>query len=776
MKRSAWRLADHLTALLLVAMLTSFTLAGCALMLYRLPEIERQGSDALQREVGGMGERLALLLQTVQSRVEQVSQLLDQVPARQADSVLDAAIEDAQVLAALYRLGPDGRVRDVGVPTGLRGRRAGLVGHDLSRSPLFEALAVGAGLAWDGRYLSPITGLRTVAVALRDPHGHVLVAEMQADALVRTVALAAGADASPMWVVDRGGEIIIDTSGRRDEGSLNLRRWILAAAAEPDARALALHWNGLHWHAAVATSPVLGWTIVGRIPSGLDNPQVVRLLAYNAFALAASLLAGILMAVFWARRIVLPLQQTVERARAAMAGALPLPAAQRSTVVEFNQLARELQTMAVVLHEREIKWRSIFNAAPLAMGVSDTRHQMRLLDLNDAWCRDFGFTRAQAIGRSPVELGMFAEPPTPRAMDKVIAAGPTRTELRLRRSDGEELQVVMFGPHAVPGVEREVIWACMDIGPLRQAEYAVRELNQQLEARVAQRTEALASSHAALTRTVEQLRLAQAELVRAGKMAALGALVAGIAHELQTPLGNSLLALGSLAEVLARFEQASQAGLRRADLQVFLEGVEEGAQLAARSLRRAADLVQNFKQVAVDQTSAQRRTFELHEVVRDMAASLRPGLAGTPYTIETDIPTEGLSLDSYPGALGQTLCQLVQNAVVHGFDGRARGRVRISGGRAENGWIWLRVADDGKGIAAERLDRIFEPFTGTSDNREGAGLGLHISANAVASLLGGSLTVESALGDGTCFVLRVPVQAPGTRSGPDAQDAPWEVA
>ncbi|WP_326533170.1 ATP-binding protein [Pseudorhodoferax sp.] len=763
--RRAWRLADHLTALLLVAMLVSFVLAGSSLLLYRIPEIERQAGAALQREVGGMAERLALLLQTVQRRTEQSSQLLDQVSADQADALLDATIDTAQVAAAMYRLGPDGRVLAAGLPRGQRAQRGALIGSDLSRNPLFEALASGPGLVWDGRHLSPVTGLRTVAVGLRDVHGHVLVAEMPAGALVRTVALAAGTDAAPMWVLDGSGEIIVDASGQGAEGRLNLRGWL--AAARPR-----LQWQGRDWQAAVAEAPALGWTIVGRIHSGLDNLQVRRLVLFNCFALAASLLAGALIAALWARRMAQPLQATVARARQAMAGELPLPAAQRSTVVEFNQLAQELETMAVALHERELRWQSIFNAAPLAMGVADSRTAMQLLAVNDAWCRDFGFSREEGVGRSVMELNMFIRPPTDRQIADLVAAGPVRTELPLRRRDGRIVQTLMFGPHPVPGSDRELIWASMDLTPLREAEDALRALNQQLEARVAQRSEALASSNEALARSAEQLRLAQAELVQAEKMAALGALVAGIAHELHTPLGNGVLAIGSLAAVLERFQEASRAGLRRADLQDFLAGLEEGAEIAVRSLRRAADLVQNFKQVAVDQTSAQRRRFELHDVVRDMAASLRPGLAGTPYTIEVEVPTSGLLLDSYPGALGQTLGQLVHNAVLHGFDGRAHGRVHISGGRGADGQVWLRVADDGKGIAAGRIAQLFDPLAG-GQRTQGAGLGLHIAANAVARLLGGRLTVQSSEGEGTCFELCLPDQAPGPRSASGDTPGPW---
>ncbi|MGC3983651.1 MAG: ATP-binding protein [Pseudorhodoferax sp.] len=164
--------------------------------------------------------------------------------------------------------------------------------------------------------------------------------------------------------------------------------------------------------------------------------------------------------------------------------------------------------------------------------------------------------------------------------------------------------------------------------------------------------------------------------------------------------------------------------------------------------------------------------------------SLRPSFARTPYRIETEVPAQGLRLDSYPGALGQALGNLLQNAVLHGFDGRAQGTVRITAGRAGDGRIWLRVADDGRGIAPELIGRIFDPFMTTKMGQGGTGLGLHISYNAVVNLLGGTLTAQQRAGArAPAFELRLPDTAPraslpplapgaNRRRGPPHDDAP----
>jgi C4-dicarboxylate-specific signal transduction histidine kinase len=300
----------------------------------------------------------------------------------------------------------------------------------------------------------------------------------------------------------------------------------------------------------------------------------------------------------------------------------------------------------------------------------------------------------------------------------------------------------------------------VDVGPLRRAEQELRELNQQLEERVQRRTADLAQANAELSQTVQQLRMAQGELVRADKMAALGGLVAGVASELNAPLGHGLAAVDAMADAVRSFQAATQSGVRRGDLQQLVDGLAQGTDLAERNLRRAAELVHSFKQVAVDQTSAQRRSFELGEVVHEMVVTLKPSFAGQAWQIETDVAASGLRLDSYPGALGQVLGNLIHNAVLHGFEGRAHGTVRITAGRGQDGRIWLRVADDGRGIAAEHIGRIFEPFMTTRMGRGGTGLGLHISQNAVVELLGGTLTVRSTEGLGACFELRLPEVAP----------------
>ena len=290
-------------------------------------------------------------------------------------------------------------------------------------------------------------------------------------------------------------------------------------------------------------------------------------------------------------------------------------------------------------------------------------------------------------------------------------------------------------------------------------EDAIRDINAGLEERVAERTEALSQANEELDATVQNLKATQGHLVQSEKLAALGNLVAGVAHELNTPLGNGLMAVSTLAGRLAEFNAARADGLRRADFETFIEQVGATSDIAIRNLNRAAELIGSFKQVAVDQTSAQRRKFDLAEVVDEIVVMMQPSLKRTPFRIEEAVPA-GLVLDSYPGALGQVLTNLINNAVLHGFAGRDHGVITITAAAAAPDSVQLTVQDDGCGIPADRQARIFDPFYTTRLGQGGSGLGLHISHTAVTHILGGTLTVASTPGAGAVFTLLLPRQAP----------------
>ena len=766
MSRSAWpvlRLRSHLAALLVAAMLLTFVLVLGGLLAYQVPRIEARSHAAQQREVAEMRARMELLLQAQRRRLALLEALIDAAPPQAADAVLDQGVGDGSVLRAIYRLSPQGRVVAAGLAPALRHQREDLLGSDLSANPLFRAVAGRPALVWRGTHVSVLDGQSTVGVGWSDRHGDVLLAEVQLRALVAAVRVAAGTRSASIWVVDRGGEIIADSRQGQDVGTLNIRNWpLMRGMLREQPPVERFEYGGTPFHATVSHSAALDWYFVGRMPVGWAHPQVRALVLSVVAVLLGSLVIALLVAPFWATRMARPLDRIIERVDRSGSGHDGDDPWPRSSVAEFNRLACELESLTGALRARERKSQAIFHASPVPMAVSDTRDDDRLLDVNRAWCKELRYRREDVLQRLPRDLGLLADPQLGASLRRHVERNEPVGDLCLRRSDGSTVQVSLHARLAQLPSARLMVWATMDVGPMRLVERELRELNQQLESRVQQRTEALASANAALSTTVEQLRAAQDDLVQAEKMAALGGLVAGVAHELNTPLGNGVMAVSAMGDAVRGFQEAMRAGVRRSALDQLLESIGQGVDIAGRNLRRAAELVHSFKQVAVDQTSAQRRRFEVGEVVHEMVVSLRPSFHRTPYRIEVDVPASGLVLDSYPGALGQTIGNLIQNAVLHGFDGRAHGTVRISAGREDDGWVWLHVQDDGRGIAPEHIDRIFEPFMTTRMGRGGTGLGLHISYNAVVNVLGGTLSVHSVVGAGASFVLRLPPDAPRT--------------
>jgi sensor domain CHASE-containing protein/nitrogen-specific signal transduction histidine kinase len=295
----------------------------------------------------------------------------------------------------------------------------------------------------------------------------------------------------------------------------------------------------------------------------------------------------------------------------------------------------------------------------------------------------------------------------------------------------------------------------MVLSALRDA--ADRErANEELERRVQARTQALQSSHDTLAQTLASLRQAQDELIRSEKLAALGGMVAGVAHELNTPLGNSLLAATALAQRTQNLRQRDN--MRRSEWHTALDDIEQASDIIQRSLTRAAELVTSFKQLAADRTSEQRRRFKLEMTVHDLVTTLEPTLKHASLVIHTEIPPD-IELDGYPGLIDQMLMNLIQNAVMHGYnDGRA-GRVTLTA-HTDASTVVLDITDDGDGIPTENLERVFDPFFTTRLGSGGTGLGLNIVYNIVTRTLGGQVTVSSAAGQGTHFRLRIPMSAP----------------
>ncbi|WP_394779470.1 sensor histidine kinase [Undibacterium sp.] len=282
-----------------------------------------------------------------------------------------------------------------------------------------------------------------------------------------------------------------------------------------------------------------------------------------------------------------------------------------------------------------------------------------------------------------------------------------------------------------------------------------------LESKVKLRTQELENANLNLESALANVNSAQNELARVERMAALGSMVAGVAHELNTPLGNCLLVASTLEEETKNLlNLLEQGAMRRSDLSRYAATAAESTKLLLRGLQQSARLVGDFKQVAVDQSSAQRRQFTLLVMLQELAALLHSSLRKTPFTLELDIPAN-IELDSYPGPLGQVFTNLVNNAVAHGLDGRSEGHMRCFA-QQQGDHVLIVFEDNGKGIPSEIINRIFEPFFTTKFGQGGSGLGLSITFNIISNVLGGEIRVSSVIGQGSRFEISIPLIAPGS--------------
>ncbi len=267
----------------------------------------------------------------------------------------------------------------------------------------------------------------------------------------------------------------------------------------------------------------------------------------------------------------------------------------------------------------------------------------------------------------------------------------------------------------------------------------------------------------ALSENLDILRKTQRQLIESEKMAALGTLVSGVAHELNTPIGVAVTAASTMQSRAKRFLRLLETNepLYKKDLKEFTEDAAEGADITLRNLARAAGLIQSFKHVAVDQHSDQVRRFQLAGYLRELAASLSPQFKGTGHRLEIEC-AEDIEIFSYPGAIAQIITNFIVNSLLHGFqDFTTTGIMTIQAEWLEptrQNALLIRYSDNGRGIPPEILARIYDPFFTTKKAHGGTGLGLNIVYNLVTQKLGGTIVCESCVGKSTNFTVTIPLK------------------
>ena len=416
---------------------------------------------------------------------------------------------------------------------------------------------------------------------------------------------------------------------------------------------------------------------------------------------------------------------------------------------------------ARALQESEARFVRLFDQSPLPMCYSSDENQYRSTQWNLAWFDAFGFDPVEDQGKSGLELQVWVDPEERARLLRMTAEGTafTDVEVQMRRRTGE-LRWISLSTRLFDEMRRTmVLFTYFDITDRKRAQEGMLELNAQLEARVARRTAELQGANGELSQALSTLQIAQDQLVQSEKLAALGSLVAGVAHELNTPIGNGLTVASTLEHRIESFQALVNQGLRKSDLQTLLTDMQLASEILVRNLGRAAALVASFKQVAVDQTSSHRRTFDLGAVVAEILVTLNPALRKTACSVHTRID-DGLAMNSYPGPLGQVLTNLINNAVLHGFEPGEEGKIEVQAWSKDANEVVIEVRDSGRGIAPENLHLVFDPFFTTRLGQGGSGLGLHIVHNLVHSVLGGRIAVHSRPGSGATFSITLPMTAP----------------
>lgn len=422
------------------------------------------------------------------------------------------------------------------------------------------------------------------------------------------------------------------------------------------------------------------------------------------------------------------------------------------TLLAMQQRASRLaERMTRALRTSEQRQRAILENA--SVGIIFTSDQ-KTAHCNPKAAEIFGWSNPQAM------LGLAGSVYWPSLQDYAQVgerAGPAlsagavfEAERPMRRKDGSsflaQIRAKAIDPAAITA---GTIWIIEDVTEQRHTEDLLT-----------QRTNSLQQTNQELGAAMQKLTETQQELVRSEKLAGLGNMVVGVAHEMNTPIGICLMAASTLNDSSKTMQDTLASGLRRTALEQFIDDNLKGSALLIDNLTRMARLIKSFKRVAVQQSASQRSQFDLAEIVDLVVNAARMRHAGADLVIEAQVPA-GIVLDSYLDELDQILSSLVGNAIGHGLEGRAQGRVVVGAAvDASQGLVRLTVEDNGKGMAAEVLPRIFDPFFTTKLGVGDSGLGLNITYNQVTGVLGGTIDVRSTVNVGTCFTVTLPLCAP----------------
>ncbi|MBP4058890.1 ATP-binding protein [Aeromonas sp. Prich7-2] len=512
----------------------------------------------------------------------------------------------------------------------------------------------------------------------------------------------------------------------------------------------------------VMVKEMLGNSEVPLLTQGVEQPQydISRefTLSYQGEVVGKLFVAASLEQVY---------QRLIEKSVLILEGR-PLP---RKHPDEFDALAATLNQMRTRLNDEftarhqaadQLQQERDFSATLINsanMVICCMEPDLNIASINPAAILLTGYHHQELLQHNWLDLFVSKEQRDELAATLAEQGALEDREITMHDQQGNELVLQWtFAPFYEGPNLKYLIGFGYDITPLKKVEREITLFNEQLEGKVAERTRSLSDANDQLGKAYDDLKQAQQTLVESEKMASLGSLVAGVAHEINTPIGISVTASSYLQERVADFKQHIEAKqLSRSYLNEFTQNLDESMQLLQGNLRRASELIASFKQVAVDQSSEARYNFSLADNLHQVVVSL--GYKLKKAQCEVDIQCDPkLSIYSFPGSFTQIYSNLILNSIHHGFDGWDRPR-KITIQVAQQGdELVIDYSDNGRGIPPEILPRIFDPFVTSKRGQGGSGLGTHIIYNLVVQLLRGRIHCASEPGQGAQFHIRLPIQ------------------
>ena len=417
-------------------------------------------------------------------------------------------------------------------------------------------------------------------------------------------------------------------------------------------------------------------------------------------------------------------------------------------VVRYEGVVRDITNQKRAedeVAEGRRRLQEVIDTVPAVINLKDM--QMRYVLMNRYMANIFNIEPEDAIGRTTTDImSRYGAQKTDENDRRVLDAGEELGfyEEEYIDSSGTMRQwlVNKLPLRGSDGNIKQIVTVALDIGERKRNELEMRKAKDAAEA------------------TLQHLRETQNSLIEAEKLAALGRLVAGVAHEVNNPVGISLTVASSLERKATVFaEEVARGDLRRSSLNEFVETSRSAASQLVGNLNRAAELIQSFKQVAADRSYSDQRTFNLSDLTDQVVMSLRPGIRKQNLTLKVECE-QGLMMNSYPGPYGQVLTNLFLNSVAHAFPDGGAGEVNIKVRASGENHVEVLYSDNGCGMTPDIRRRAFDPFFTTRREEGGTGLGLHIVYSIVTSRLGGQIHLESEPGTGTRVQMILPRNAP----------------